>query len=125
MANIPNVELCFCNKQVVERMCWYGCNAGRRSVNCENGCGYIRWVEPPLEPRAAIIIEDLQNQLTRQLHRHEYEMAKLMESFNIQQITDSEDEIKNEDEDDNEIKNEDEDVIVMFKLECIVMFKLF
>lgn len=64
---------------------------------------------------AAIIIEDFQKQLTRQLHRHEYEMGKLMESFNIQQISDSGDEIKNEDddhdnhdEDENEYEDEDE-----------------
>ncbi|KAK1379698.1 hypothetical protein POM88_026442 [Heracleum sosnowskyi] len=111
MSNESDVNVCFCNKVMVERMCWYGSNAGRRSLNCPDGsrgCGYIHWIEEPLEERAAIIIEDLKKQMTRQANQHVFEMEELMHSFNISILTDSGDDDKDDDDDDDEGTDEDD-----------------
>ncbi|KAL8122376.1 hypothetical protein AgCh_018921 [Apium graveolens] len=43
---------------------WKGIDAGRRFIKCPDGvCIYERWIEEPLEPRAAVLIEILREEI--------------------------------------------------------------
>ena len=47
---------------VVEKIWWTSVDAGKRYVRylkCENWCGYMLWIEPRLEKRATVLVEDL------------------------------------------------------------------
>lgn len=89
---------------LVRNKCW---KKVYQLPNEGNGCDYIHRIEKPPEERAMIVIKDLQKQLTRKLHRCEYKISQLMESFNIHKRSDSEDEIQNEDEDEDKDDNDE------------------
>ena len=55
-----------------------------------NGCGYVRWIEDPLNDPAKIVIEHVQKQVATKFIEHESEISRLG------------DEVENEDEDANE-----------------------
>ncbi|KAL8155349.1 hypothetical protein AgCh_000653 [Apium graveolens] len=57
----------------------------RRFRECvEEECGYHKWVDPPLGPRAVAMIEELQESIAEQVHRSGRRMDKLIEKHQTQ-----------------------------------------
>ena len=78
----PDLDVCFCEKLAIEKIWWTGIDAGRRYLTCpdrENGCAYMLWIEPRHQERAALLVEDLQKQITALRLKHEDEIKRLKE----------------------------------------------
>ncbi|KAL8114104.1 hypothetical protein AgCh_021110 [Apium graveolens] len=62
----------------VEAHYWRGIDAGRRFIKCPDGaCIYERWIEEPLEPRVAFLIEILREEITTENVAHSAEIREL------------------------------------------------
>lgn len=80
-------DACFCNRLLVERTLWYEADAGRKYLTCprgKEGCGYSRWIEPPHEPRAVVVIQRLIRDKTKLQLQHEREMMKITEIHEVE-----------------------------------------
>ncbi|KAM7517495.1 hypothetical protein LguiB_016457 [Lonicera macranthoides] len=69
-----DVILCNCGLPVVVRASWTDSNMGRRFRGCqlfgaEVGCGFFRWVDPPMCARALQIILGLLRRITEYEHQ--------------------------------------------------------
>ena len=63
----PELQLCMCDKILVEKVCWYEEDAGRKYLCCPlnwDGCAYARWIEEPHESRAVTIIQELRKEIS-------------------------------------------------------------
>ncbi|KAL1811707.1 hypothetical protein ACET3Z_021772 [Daucus carota] len=82
--DIPDLDICFCDKLMVERTCWFDENTGRRMLACPdrwNGCPHMKWIEPPLESRAVAVVQAILKEMNNLKHRHQMEKCKIYDGF--------------------------------------------
>ena len=82
--DIPYLDICFCDKLMVERTCWFDENTGRKMLACLDrwdGCPYMKWIERPLESRDMVLVQGILKEMNDLKQRHQMEKCKIYVGF--------------------------------------------
>ena len=76
-------DTCYCDRLAVHSTYrGTGPNAGRKMSRCPlwpNGCGYMFWIDDPLEPRSTAVLIEMTREMSDLIWEHSFAKEKIRE----------------------------------------------